>query len=278
MAIMLVCGAVLVAGLAAGLRWSGLRFVPPPAVGDLGVGDVVARYVWYYSIALLAGVGAGVPIIGAGGRLAMRLLAVTAGDDAQGRITEADEVVGEITVDGTIGFVTFNGIIGGVAGAVVYLVGRRFLPGGRAGGIVYGLALLAVFGATIDPLRRDNPDFDLVGPGWLSVLVFTAIAVAFGLTLAAMAARLSTWLPLPSTEGRTLVRYLPAAALAALGFSVTAIAAVVGAVVVLVTRWRPLVAAVRSPGWVVAGRVLVGVVVLLGLPALLASALDIATR
>ena len=31
---------------------------------------------------------------GAGGRLVMRLLAVTAGDGAQGRITEADQVVG----------------------------------------------------------------------------------------------------------------------------------------------------------------------------------------
>jgi hypothetical protein len=275
---MLVCGALLLAGLAAGARWSGLRFVPPPVEGDLGVGDVVARYVWYYAIALVAGVGAGVPVIGAGGRLAMRLLAVTAGDDAQGRITEADEVVGEITVDGTIGFVMFNGIIGGVAGAVIYLVVRRFLPAGRAGGVAYGVALLAVFGASIDPLRRDNPDFDLVGPGWLSVLVFTAMAVAFGVTLAAIAARLSTWLPLPAAEGRVLVRYVPAVLLAALGFSITAVAAVVGLIVVVVTRWRPLVAAVRSPRWVVAGRVLTGVVVLLGVPTLLASALDIATR
>ena len=38
-------------------------------------------------------------------RLIMRLLAVTAGDDAQGRLTEADEVVGEIDLGGTVALV-----------------------------------------------------------------------------------------------------------------------------------------------------------------------------
>ena len=38
----------------------------------------------------------------------MRLLAVTAGDAAQGRITEADQLVGAISVDGTMGFVIFR--------------------------------------------------------------------------------------------------------------------------------------------------------------------------
>jgi len=37
---------------------------------------------------------AGILAAGAGGRLVMRLLAVTAGPDAQGRITEAEKLVG----------------------------------------------------------------------------------------------------------------------------------------------------------------------------------------
>jgi hypothetical protein len=278
MAIMVVCGVVLAAGLLAGVRWSTRPFEAPPAAVDLGVVDVLRRYVWYVSIAMLAGVGAGVSVIGAGGRLAMRLLAVTAGEAAQGRTTEADEIVGRITVEGTIGFVVFTGILGGVAGAAVYLAVRRFLPAGRAGGVAYGLALLAVFGATLDPLRQENPDFDIVGPGWLSVLVFTALAVGFGLAVAGIAGRLSAWLPLPLGERRVLVRYAPVAVVAAVLFAVTAIAAVVGAVVVLVSRSRPLMSAVRSRRWVVAGRVLTVLVVLVSLPALVTSALDIAGR
>jgi len=35
---------------------------------------------------------------------------VTAGPEAQGRVTEADEVVGRISVDGTLGFVVFTGL------------------------------------------------------------------------------------------------------------------------------------------------------------------------
>jgi hypothetical protein len=67
-----------------------------------------------------------------------------------------------------------------VVAAALYLVLRRLLPAGRLGGVVFGVGLLVVFGTTVDPLRRDNPDFDIVGPGWLSVLVFASLAVAFG--------------------------------------------------------------------------------------------------
>ena len=110
----------------------------------------------------------------------MRLLAVTAGDAAQGRLTEAEEVVGQITLDGTIGFVIFNGVFGGVLFGALYLILRRFLPDGVTGGVVYGLGLLLVFGAILDPLRSKNPDFDIVGPGWLAVIVFTLLAASFG--------------------------------------------------------------------------------------------------
>jgi hypothetical protein len=278
---MVVCGALLVSGVVAAVRWGGRPFEAParPEPGTvLGAGEVARRYVWYVALTLLAGVAAGVTVVGGGGRLAMRLLAVTAGDAAQGRITEAEEVVGEVTVGGTIGFVLFNGIFVGVTTAAVYLLVRRLLPPGRLGGLTYGLGLLVVLGVSADPLRRDNPDFDIVGPGWLSVAVFTAIALLYGATLAATAARLSGWLPLPAAQRRVVARYLPPAALAAVLFVVTAMAALVGAAVVLLSRWGPAGAAVRSPRWVVVGRVLAVVLVLASLPATLAGVADIATR
>jgi len=275
---MAVCGALLLAGLAAGVAWSGRPFDAPSAEGELSAAEVARRFAWYASLVLVAGVAAGITVIGAGGRLAMRLLAVTGGSEAQGRITEADEVVGQITTSGTVSFILFNGILGGVVAAALYLVVRRLLPAGRLGGVVFGVGLLVVFGTTVDPLRRDNPDFDIVGPGWLSVLVFASLAVAFGVVLAGITARSSAWLPLPSTEPRVLVRYAGPAAIAVVGFSVTVALAVVGLAVVVATRWRRLVDVVRSPRAVRVGQVVAGALVLVALPYALMSLADIAGR
>lgn len=278
MAVVAICGVMLLAGLVAGVLWSSRTFCVPESRADLSAFEVARRFVWYASLAYLAGVAAGITVIGAGGRLAMRLLAVTAGDAAQGRLTEADEVVGRITVDGTIGFVLFNGILGGITAAAIYLLVRRFLPPGRLGGVAFGIGLLVLLGTTIDPLRSDNPDFDIVGPGWLAAVVFTILAVAFGVTLAAISARASAWLPLPSRERRVLLRYAFPASLAALGFSITAFLVVIGAAVVVATRWHLVVDAARSPRAVLVGRVLVVGLTVAGLPHALGSVIDIASR
>ena len=54
----------------------------------------------------------------------MRVLAATSGDGAQGLLTDADEVVGEITLDGTIGFIVFVGIGAGAITAIMLLIVR----------------------------------------------------------------------------------------------------------------------------------------------------------
>ena len=144
---------------------------------------------------------------------------------------------------------------------MLYLLVRRLLPRGVLGGLLFGAGLLVVLGTTVDPLRDENPDFDLVGPGWLAVVVFTALALAFGVVLAGFIARVSAWLPLPSKEPAVLVRYLPAAMLGVIGFSVTAFVVLTGVAVVAATRWKPLAGAVRSPA-----AVRIGQVALLGSP------------
>ena len=199
MGIMIVCGVLATAAVVAGVGWGGHRFVAPDLEDVLTSGEVARRFVWYLSLVFTAGIAAGVSVIGAGGRLAMRLLAVTAGDSAQGRLTEAERIVGTITVDGTIDFVVFNGIFGGLIAATLYLLVRRLLPPGRLGGIAFGLGLLIVFGATIDPLRKANPDFAIVGPTWLAVLVFAAMSVVFGLAMHGLMSRASV-APAPRSE------------------------------------------------------------------------------
>jgi len=66
--------------------------------------------------------------------------------------------------------------------------------GGRAGGLALGAILLVLAGAN-EPLRSGNFDFNLVGPDWLSVLCFTALALFQGALVVALAARLSRGVP-----------------------------------------------------------------------------------
>jgi hypothetical protein len=207
----------------------------------------------------------------------MRLLAVTAGPGAQGRITEADQVVGRISVDGTIGLLIFTGLFLGLASGAVYLLLRRWLPAGRAGGLTYGALLLVCAGTRLDPLRADNVDFDLVGPGWVSVAAFGALVVFHGMLVAALAGRVSRAVPLLDAQPRALAAHAPLLLLLPLG-SATVVLVAVGVLLVLVTRVRPVVAAWHARRMVLAGRVLLTVIVLVALPGFVAAVIDILGR
>ena len=92
------------------------------------------------------------------------------------------------------------------------------------------MVLLVLAGSRLDPLRADNFDFALVGPDWLSVLLFAALALFQGMLVVAVAAALSGALPSPvrlATAPRALVAGRVAAAvvvLAALPGFVSAVA------------------------------------------------------
>ena len=139
---MVLCFALLFLGVGLAVRWGRLDFRTPPPVECAGFAEQAKRALWFLDIGMVGGVVGGLLAAGAGGRLAMRLLAVTAGDGAQGRITEADEVVGEITVGGTVGFVVFGGLFAGLVCAVIYLLLRKWLPSGLVGGLVLGALVL----------------------------------------------------------------------------------------------------------------------------------------
>ena len=158
----------------------------------------------YLGGAVAAGLGAGILVAGAGGRLVMRLLAVTS-PDAEGSLTEADQIVGEITLGGTLGFVVFTGIAVGMLSAVLCALLRPVLPRGLAGGAVLGALMLVVVGSRVDPLRADNFDFNIVGPTWLAVLAFTVLALFQGMVTIALAERIAAPPPLTGrllTAGR----------------------------------------------------------------------------
>jgi hypothetical protein len=286
MAVIILCIALVLAGLVAVVRWGGLAVEPPPVPAPDGAGPtdpppvslVVRRYLWYLTVALISGAAAGILAAGAGGRLVMRLLAVTAGADAQGQITEAEQIVGRITVDGTLGFVVFTGLFFGPVSGAAYLLLRRWLPAGRAGGLTFGALLLVVAGTRLEPLRRSNPDFDLVGPGWVSVVAFAVLVVFHGMLVAALAGRLSRAVPLLAARPGAIAVHAPLLLLVLPGPSVALMLVIVGVVVVLVSRIPSVVAAWHDRRLLVLGRAALALVALVAFPGFASDLVDILGR
>lgn len=153
-----------------------------------------------------AGVIAGVVVLGLIGRLVMRVLAATSGD-SQGLQTEASETVGEITSSGTIGFIIFVGIGGGIFSALGYLVVRSWLPA-KAGtsGLIFGILAVGTLGVS-DALSPSNVDFAILTPRWLAVTLVVGTGILFATTFTAIAARLDQ---VAKTSGRVRVLLYPA--------------------------------------------------------------------
>jgi hypothetical protein len=270
MALMLACGVLVAIGIVLILAWGDEDLQAPPGREEtpedmLPSRLVMQRYLWRAALVFGCGAGAGVLMAGPGGRLVMRLLAVTAPQSAQGRVTEADEIVGRISLGGTTGFIIFIGIFFGLLIGVFYLLIHRWLPRGRLGGVVFGLLLLVWFSALLDPLRPDNPDFEIVGPGWVAIVAFSALVVFHGMLVAAVAGRYSRSLPLISKDWRTILLYAPLLLLVP-GF-VLLLGVAIGAAVALLFNAVPAIERIWKSSLVtVAGRTLGIVATLITLP------------
>ena len=132
-----------------------------------------------YAAGSAAGLVAGVLIGGIGGRVIMRVAALIAGADADGTLTANGNVVGDFTVEGTVGLIIFAGALPGVFGGLLYAALRPWLaPVGRWEGFAFGLLLLVALGSSvIDPT---NFDFGRFVPPALAVSLFAVLFIAFG--------------------------------------------------------------------------------------------------
>lgn len=247
MALMIMVSCTLLLVIGAGLVMAfGDRPVRPPAAlarharGSETPASAFRRYLWGANVATVAAVASAFLVAWPGGRLAMRILAVTSPASAQGSLTEAQAIVGIPTVEGTMALLIFAGLPAGFAAAFIYMLIRRWLPAGRWSGPALGVLLLLGFGASVDPLRPDNIDFDIVEPGWLAVVLFAALAVFHGALVAAVAGAVSAHLR-PFTR-KTWKSYLPL--LAAVLFPPAGLVLGLGALFVL--AWAKIVPATRS--------------------------------
>ena len=196
MLVIALCAALVAAGLLLVIRDGGApAHTQRPRSPQRSPLLRVARF---GAVTAAAGLGAGLLAAGAGGRLAMRLLALTSDSDAS--FTEGGAVVGDITLDGTLELIFFAGTAAGLFSGLLYALLFPLLPRGRAGGLALGTVLLVVAGSRIEPLRDDNIDFALLGPDWLSVLLFLAVGVFHGLVVVALANRMSPEFPVRAPQ------------------------------------------------------------------------------
>jgi hypothetical protein len=206
-AVIVVCAALVAAGVVFVVRWgAGAPEGAPADAAQRTSAPLVARLPRHVAVMFAAGTAAGVLAAGAGGRLVMRLLAVSS-PQSDGAITEGNAAIGDITVGGTISFFAFAGVAAGTLSALLYVLVGSLLPRGRAGGVTLGLLLLVLAGTRVEPLRADNFDFNLLGPDWLSLLSFSGLALFQGMLIWALAGRLNLH-PLPiarSSGGRRAV-------------------------------------------------------------------------
>jgi hypothetical protein len=283
MLVLSACGLMLLVGVALSYRWRSYFLAQPEwATRDLrtssdGADRPWLQLLWLTSVGILTGFTVGALVIGPGGRLVMRLLAATS-PESKGFQTEAQETVDRITLGGTIGFIIFVGLAFGVAAGLTYVFVYFALPRGITGGVVFGAALLVVFGSHVDPLRAGNHDFTIVGPGWLAVSAFTTLAVLTGAAIAPVAGRIAAALPAPRASWVWWL--VPTALFTLLVFAALPVALVIpvlgSAVFLSAAANRRLRELLRRRGKTVAVVVLAGVV-LVSLPAFLSAVDDIVT-
>ena len=276
MTTVIVAGSVLLflAGMWLIVIWGGKTIQPPVLDGPYpnrhaARSAALRRYFWWADLWCITALISCLLVAWPGGRLVMRILAETSPDSAQGRITEAQATVGLATPGGTLALLFFGGVPSAFVAALMYLVIYRWLPQGRLSGPMAGLLGLIVLGAGVEPFRTDNIDFTIVRPGWLSVLLFTVLALLVGAIVAAAAGGYSRRLPLPSR--RTVPAYLPL--LGAIIIPPAAVLILLGALIVL--AWPGLAtgrhSGLASARYLWAGRVILALAAILALPAFVGS-------
>lgn len=208
------CAASLIAAAGVSVRFRHTRRTPSPLSGSERFGERFAVTVSRAGGMLTGAIVAGVLTVGTGGRLMMRLLAATSSDDAQGRLTEAEAIVGEVSIGGTLFLILGVGIFAGVVGLALFSVLRSWLPDRSMAAGLVGVAIAA--GGLVRPsglLASTNVDFTLLSPVALAVAMSLAMLLLFGTTFGVLVDHLAPRWPRPGWTRRGVASMLPFAVL-----------------------------------------------------------------
>jgi hypothetical protein len=145
------------------------------------------------AVSAIAGFIAGVMVIGIGARIAMRVAAMFSDDSLQGARTENLETVGEITVGGTISLL-LNGGFAGIAGGIVFLAIRRWLPpSGWRRALAIGFVLFAAGGWVVLE-QGENMDYRRFGIAGVNICLFTLLPFLFGMAIGPVTDWVDGWM------------------------------------------------------------------------------------
>jgi hypothetical protein len=147
----------------------------------------------------------------------MRVIAVLAGPEYQGASTGGGNIVGQITLKGTVGMLV-PGALGGLLAGGVYLLIRNWLPRNLIlRSLVFGgLTVVLFWGFLIG--SSDNQDFRFTTPG-VQIVMFGALFPTFGLVASWLAEKWGAGLPEPKP---TKVGYLVISGVMIAGFAALA--------------------------------------------------------
>ena len=156
------------------------------------------------SPAAALGVGAfvGLVVAGGGSRVAMRLIALADGREDFGLSTEGGDIIGEVTLEGTL-FVLFAGLVLGIVGSFLYLGLRRWLPERRLFRALYFALITLGLGLTAT-INGNDGDFVFVNTA-VSIGAFACVLLAYGVLVPTLLDRLAPRTASGSRWGRGLV-------------------------------------------------------------------------
>lgn len=136
-------------------------------------------YVESLRVITVAGIWAGVILVGVGSRLAMFVLRLTSPESVIGVTSDDGFVIGRVTPSGTYNLLVLGAGVG-IIGAATYLMVSPWLIGPPwFQRVTTGSASAAVVGSML--LHADGVDFTLLGPTWLAIGLFIALPGMFGL-------------------------------------------------------------------------------------------------
>jgi hypothetical protein len=161
----------------------------------------------------LAGAIVGVLVAGLGGRLVMRAATILH-ENTVGATTEAGEVIGNISLNGTLALITFGGLGMGLVAGTIWVIVRPWMPGrGLVRAVVTAVAAIAL--GTPPLIQRTNVDFVILDHDPVVVGMLVGLVGLVGFSIALVDGALDKRLPRPRSElQRSTVAY---AALTLLG-------------------------------------------------------------
>lgn len=154
----------------------------------------------------LAGAVAGLVIGGIGGRLFMRIAAILS-PEAAGRITEAGEIVGVVSLNGTIALLFFGGLFGGLVASVLWIAVSDWLPrSGRRRLLAAAIVAVGLLGHLL--VRSDNVDFRILDGDAIVIALILAVVALTGAGLAWLEGVFDRRMPRPAgPRSRSAIGY-----------------------------------------------------------------------